>query len=296
MVEASRADNLLGYPVGAAYLSEASTMMETAILPAAGQLYQVEAERLNSEYHSGRSLLDVFGVLLVAVLALALLALTQRFLTLRTNRIVNPFLMLGTILTVVLVVWTVAAFITSASRLNGARRKGSDPIQLLSSAQILVARAQVDENLALVARGSGTQYLADFQAVSGALGAADGSSGLVNELAPFDVDLVGTNSIDTVYAAYLKAHQAVLAAENSGQFTSAVTLATGDGAGDELPAASDLTSALGNEIQVAQTAFDKKAASASHDLAALELAVLALALVAAGLALAGLEQRIAEYR
>ena len=34
---ATRADNLLGYPVGAAYLNEASTMMETAILPAAGQ-------------------------------------------------------------------------------------------------------------------------------------------------------------------------------------------------------------------------------------------------------------------
>jgi len=295
MVEASRADNLLGYPVGAAYLNEASTMMETAILPAAGQLYQVEAERLNTEYHSGRSLLDVFGVLLVAVLALALLALTQRFLTQRTNRIVNPFLLLGTILTVVLVVWTVVAFSASAGQLNGARHQGSDPIQLLSSAQILVARAQVDENLALVARGSGTQYLADFQAVTGALGAPDGSTGLVKELAPFAVG-VGSNSINTFYAGYLTAHQAVLAAENSAHFTAAVTLATGDGSGDELPAASQLTSALGNEIQVAQTGFDTKAAAATHDLAALELGVLALALVAAGLALAGLEQRIAEYR
>ena len=296
MVEASRADNLLGYPVGAAYLNEASTMMETAILPAAGQLYQVEAQRLNAEYHSGQSLLDVFGVLLVAVLALALLALTQRFLTQRTNRIVNPFLLLGTILTVVLVVWTVVAFTVSASRLDAARRRGSDPIQLLSSAQILVARAQVDENLALVARGSGTQYLADFQAVTGALGAADGSSGLVKELEPFDADFVGTNSIDTFYAAYLKAHQAVVAAENSAQFTTAVTLATGEGTGDELPAASDLTSVLGNEIQAAQTTFNTKAAAAAHNLAILELGVLALALVAAGLALAGLEQRISEYR
>ncbi len=294
LVESSRANNLQGFPVGAAYLSEGSSLMQTEILPAAGQLYQAEAERLSQAYGSGRSWLDVWGVLLVAVIALALLALTQWFVANRTNRVLNLPMLVASGRTLVLVVWTIFAFVTSATRLNNARHQGSDPVQLLSSAQILVSRAQVDENLALVARGSEPQYLADFDAVTSALGGASGTSGLVHQAAQYPGPNAG--SLDGDYAKYLHAHQAVIAAENNGQFTTAVTLATGSAAGDELPAASQLTTDLSGEVQFSQTAFNSKATGAANDLSALGFGVVGLAFLAAALALVGLEQRINEYR
>jgi hypothetical protein len=297
LVEDARSNNLQGFPVGASYLGDGSTLMQTAILPAVGQVYQAEAGRLTSAYNSGRSWLDVFGVVLFAVVGLALLLLTQLFVARRTNRVFNAPLLVASLLTVVLMGWTVAAFLTSASQLNKARTGGSDPVQLLASARILVSRAQVDENLALVARGSDPQYLADFDAVTTELGPSDGSSGLLAEaqrsVASSSTPLTGRGGL---YADYLTAHQAVVAAENSASFSQAVSLATGSAAGDELPAATQLSAALSARIQQAQGTFQAKAAAARHDLSALTFAVLGLAVLAAALAMVGLELRINEYR
>ncbi|MDJ0001059.1 hypothetical protein QM787_27360, partial [Rhodococcus ruber] len=45
LVETARANNRTGHPVGAAYLSEASTLMQTSMLPMAQQLHaQQEAD------------------------------------------------------------------------------------------------------------------------------------------------------------------------------------------------------------------------------------------------------------
>jgi len=294
MVESARANNLEGFPVGAAYLTEGSTLMQTQILPAAGTLYQVEAQRLNQAYDSGQSWLDVVGVLLAACVALALLVLAQGFVARRTNRLLNLPMLIASVLTLVVVAWTATAFTLSAQHLSDARHHGSDPIQLASSAQILVSRAQVDENLALVARGGDPQYLADFDAVVSALGSGSGSSGLVGLAGTYP----GTDATNmaSYYAGYLVAHKAVVAAESGGMFTAAVALATGDSSGDELPAAAQLTGDLSNEILMSQAAFTGKSVAASNDLSALSLGVIGLLIVAGALALVGMEQRINEYR
>jgi hypothetical protein len=297
LIESARANNRLGLPVGAAYLREGSTLMQTQILPAVGQLYKVEAGRLNGSYSSGRSMLDVIGVALVAALAIGALLVSQVFLARRTNRLLNPGLLGATLLAAVLLAWTLLAFSSSASRLSEARVKGSDPVQLLSSARILVSRAQVDENLALVARGSGTQYLDDLNAVTKELGPADGSSGLMREaeraVPPTSTPLIGPGG---AYPAYLDTHAAVLKAETGGQFATAVDLATGSAAGDELPAASQLSTALGDRITSAQKVFDGQAAAAASDLSLLSLGVIGLVVLGAGAAFLGFEQRINEYR
>jgi hypothetical protein len=294
LIEAARVNNRLGFPVGAAYLREGSTLMQTSILPAVGQLYQVEATRLDHAYNSGRSLVDLIGVLLVALATLAILAVTQGFLTRRTNRIFNLPLVVASLLAVLLLVWTVVAFTVSARRLQDARHKGSDAVQLLSSARILVARTQVDENLALVARGSGSQYAADFVAVTKELGPAQGGSGLLDEA---ESSVVGQTTQLTgrggAYAAYLDAHQRIVDAKTS---TEAVTLATATGTTDELSAAKRLKSLLDDRIAQAQTIFDSKAAAATHDLSRLSLGMIGLIVLAAALALLGLQQRISEYR
>jgi hypothetical protein len=293
MVEASRADNLLGYPVGAAYLSESSTLMQAQILPAAGQLYQIEAQRLNDAFASGASAIDLAAVLVFAALALALLIIAQAFVARRTNRLLNLWMLAASVVLVALGVWTVVALAAQAANLNQARDRGSDPIQLTSSAEILLSRAQVDENLALVARGSEPQHLDDFAVVRSALGPSTGGSGLLGEVESYP----GSNASDVrnAYTAYLQAHQSVVDAENNGQFTKAVSLATGEAPGDELPAAAAVIDALNQDIQSSQASFAAKAAAASRDLRALDAGLVAL-VVAAVFTLLGLEQRINEYR
>ncbi len=297
MIEAARADNRQGLPVGAAYLREGSKLMQTEILPSVGRLYQVEAGRLNRAYNSGQSALDIIAVLLVGSIAIALLALTQLFLIRRTNRLLNPALLAATLFTLVLMAWTLVAFTASAARLKEARTKGSDPVQLLSSARILMSRAEADENLALVARGSGSQYLADFGAVTAELGPAAGSSGLMHE-AEVSVPASGAPITGATgpYAAFLAAHTSIVDATNGGQFAKAVAVATGTGASDQLTAASQVSTALGERIVAAQKDFDGKAAAASHDLARLGIGLIGLLVLAAGLAVVGLQQRINEYR
>jgi len=292
LVESARANNRLGLPVGAAYLREGSTLMRTEILPAVGQLYKVEAGRLDRAYSSGRSLRDVLGILVVAALALVVLVLSQVFLARLTNRVLNPALLAATLATVILLGWAMLAFTASASRLQAARGKGSDPVQLLSSARILISRAQADENLFLVSRGSGSGDLADFDAVTAELTPADGSLGLLAKAAT-----VGqAPALPALYANYLAAHKAVITAATTGQFAKAVNLATGSDAGDVLPAVAQLSTVIGAHIDEAQKAFEAKASAARHDLALLGFAMVGLAVAAAALAVVGLESRINEYR
>jgi hypothetical protein len=294
LVEAARANNRLGFPVGAAYLREGSTLMQTEILPAVRQLFQIEATRLNQSYHSGQSGLDEAGLVAVAGVALAALLLSQLFLARRTNRVLNLPLLVATFLVLVLLGWTLVALGTSSARLQQARTKGSDPLQLLSSAQILLSRAQSDENLALVARGSGSQYLADFAAVTTELGAPPtGSGGLIDHAT---IAAAPPGIPPELYTAYLAAHNAVVNAVNSGQFAQAVEVATGAAATDELPAASQLGQAISRSIDASQKVFAAKAAAARDDLSLLALALLAAVVLAGAAAIAGLEQRINEYR
>lgn len=291
LVEAARANNRLGNPVGAAYLREGSTLMQGEILPAVRQLFQVEASGLTHATNSGLSALDIVGVGAMGGLALALLIGGQIFLARRTNRVLNPALLAATLLVVVLLVWTMVGFAKSAAALRRARSQGSDPVQLLASTRILLSRAQSDENLALVARGSGTQYLADFDAVTGALRGPSGGGLLVEaqQAAPT------VNLLDP-YTAYLQAHRAVVTAANSGPFTQAVAVATGTRATDELPAATQLDTALANALTDAQRVFDRQAAAARADLSFLAFGLIVLVILAAALAVGGFEQRINEYR
>lgn len=296
LVEAARANNRQGLPVGAAYLREGSTLMRGTILPAARRLYQVEADSLDRAYRSGQSGVDTAVTLLVAAIAVAALVITQLFLFRRTNRLLNIPLLATTLITLVIAGWTVFAFFAQAGHLRQARTRGSDPVQLLSAARILTFRAQGDESLALVARGSGDEFVGDMAAVLGQLGPPEGP-GLI-----FQADhTVGFDSIPPIsgkgglFAAYLDAHDKVVKAEQAGQFTQAVELATGSGPDRELPAADQLAAALDNQINHAQQAFAAQAGKARRDISALGIAAVAL-LVAAGLALLGLQQRINEYR
>lgn len=297
LVDTARSDNRQGFPVGAAYLREASTLMREQILPAAGQLYEVEAGRLNSDYRSGVSTGTLLAVIMVAGLMLGLLVLAQVYVARLTHRIFNVAMVAGTLVLVALSAWTIASFVTEQNRLASAQHNGSDSVQVLSTARILALRAQADESLALVARGGGDQNLADFDAVTKRLGGTNGDAGLLEEAAVIGRRGGSSAAIDELsasFAKYLAVHRKVLALETNGKFGDAVSLAVGSGA-TEVSLFDSLNSGLGQQIAAAQQRFASAAHDATSALDGMWLAIPLLTAMFALLALFGLRQRINEY-
>ena len=300
LIENARANNRQGFPVGSAYLRKASKTMRNEMLPAARDLYQIEARHLTTSYRAGVSSPTMLTVVLAGCALLLLLALTQMHLARTTRRILNPGLVVATALLLALLAWIVVAFTVQQGALAEAQAKGSDPVELLTATRILALRAQADESIALAARGGGEEEprLHDvdrgFQAVTkpiaGLLEQASAISG--GGRAPID-------AIDGTYRTYLDAHSRVVDQVRHGNFTKAVELAVERGAGGR-PSTKDagdaLDEALDREVEIAQGRFEDAAARAGSALGGLAVAIPALTALCALLALFGVRQRLEEYR
>jgi hypothetical protein len=298
-VEAARANNRQNLPVGAAYLRQASTLMQQELLPAADRLYGVEARRLEHEYLSAGSGSDIAAVMAVTLAALALLVVTQLFLIRRTNRILNVPLVAASVLVVVLGVSLVTSFLVEQHRLEAARHPASDLVGALSSARVLALRAESDDSLTLVARGSGDQYRADFDATVKKLG---GRSGLGGSLGTATA-LAGSEGTSHVvaegrkaYRDYLDVHGQIIQLQDSGRFDEAVARATGSSDGDELPTFTRLDKSMHKGITESEAQFRSDANGARNVLRFLAIAIPILAIACSALVLYGLQMRINEYR
>jgi hypothetical protein len=298
LVETARASNRQGFPVGAAYLRKASTLMREHILPAAGQLYAVEARRLSGDYRSGVSTGTLLTVIVVLCAILGLLAVIQVRLAHLTRRIFNVAMALATAFVLALGAWMIVGLIGEQNALGRTQRTGSDAVQVLSAARILALRAQGDEGLALVARGGGEASLRDFDAVTRRLGSPGEPASLLGEAAAIAQRSGSPATIDRLsatFAQYLAVHRRVVALETNGRFNDAVNLAVGSHA-QELSLSDALNSDLVQEISAAQRRFASAASDATSALGGLWLAIPLLSVLFAGLALYGVLQRLGEYR
>jgi len=148
LIETARANNRQGFPVGAAYLREASDLMRARILPAAGRLYAAEAQRLGDNQRTSTSTGGLVAVLIACVAALIVIVGAQVFLARRTHRIFNVLLVVATVVLVGLATWIMIALTSAQDSLARAQRDGSDAVQVLSAARILWLRAQARRRLA----------------------------------------------------------------------------------------------------------------------------------------------------
>src|SRR5262249_2098465 len=163
----------------AAYLRKASAVMNNEILPAATDLYRDAARQLRDNYKSGTSTLTLVLVLTAGLGILALLVVVQVFVRRRSNRLLNIGLVAPTLLVVGRLGWTLLRFASAHDALNRAQARGSDSVEVLSSARILTLRAQNNENLALIERGTGDVYRTESARIMNQLGGKKGASGLL---------------------------------------------------------------------------------------------------------------------
>ena len=300
LVETARTYNRLGKPLGAAYLREASGLMQVQLLPAAKQLYQAETDRLRDD-RSGGAGFPWLAVPLIVVLLVGLV-LAQRYLTRRTRRVLNVGLAVASLLTVVLLAWTALVWIAVQGDLNAAHQTGSRQVELLAQARIAALQARADESLTLVARGNGGDFDKKFDTAMADLAGKDGNSGLLAQ-ARDQAQRAGDPSVRSALdaarsdaKAWQDAHKKLRGLDNGGDYPGAVKLAIGDTPDSAAAAFSRLDADLARGIATASTAFDRKAGSAADDFTGATAGLIVLTLLLLGGVVVGFQQRIAEYR
>jgi hypothetical protein len=296
-IETARADNRLGYPLGAAYLHEASNLMNGTLLPAAQRLYTADNSRLTATSAQATGLPLVL-VTIVAGLAIGYaLYRTSRWLTRRTNRVLNAGLLAAGLAGVVSLVWLAVAFIGAHSDLLTAQSRGSVPVQALARADIVALQAHADESLTLIDNTGDDQYQTDYVARQKALGPGAGSL-----LAAATSAAAGSPAASSVSAAaahagaWNAAHVKLRAADDSGNHSAAVASALGTGPGDAGGGFAAFSAAMTSGINADQAAFAASASAGGNMYGGLEAATIVLALAMAAGCGWGLSRRLVEYR
>lgn len=292
LIEYARANNRQGFPVGAAYLRAASSLLTGTILADANRLYALEARRLSSDYASGTSTAAFVVLIVVAGLALALLILTQRTLTRWSRRVFNVPMVIGTLVLVAVLIWSVVGLTRQRTSLQSARRH-SDAVEVLSASRVLLSRAQSDQSLTLVNRGSDEVDPLDFSVVMKALAPP---AGLLTPAASAVAQQSGTDvsrALLTRFAGYTRETARITQLESEGRIADAITLASSRQAAT-IAAAPTKTLVL--QTEAAQGRFMADAESATGALSGLSIAIPVLTVLAAVLAILGLRQRLEEYR
>ncbi|MFD5823928.1 hypothetical protein [Lentzea sp. NPDC060358] len=278
LIETARSNNRQGFPVGAAYLREASGLMRTQLLPSAQELYRAETDRVGKAQDEANFPVVPVGVALAFVVALVL---TQQYLTRRTNRLLNVGLLVATGAAVLSLLWVTTVSVLVMKDVADSRT-ASAKADVLAQARIATLTARGEETLTLVARGSGQSYEKNFVEVSGRL------EGLLDQAKR----LQSTGALDsatTHFRQWQEVHQRIRQADDAGQYTEAVAL-IGDPSFDELD--QDLVRAIGE----ARQGFSDEVAVARASLAGTVVGVLVLAVIGAAGAAMGLWQRLKEYR
>lgn len=271
LIETARANNRQGFPVGAAYLRQAAGLLTTTILPAAELVYATEAKRLGDDYATGTANRPLVVLTAVIVVALALLVLTQVYLARISRRILNIPMLLATAVLCGVAIWAVVGLLAEQGAVSKARSRGSDSVEVLSAARVLLSRAQTDESLTLVGRGSDDTDPEDFRRVMRVLSPPAGLFGELGMLARRAKTTAAARRLDAEFASF-----------GSAPASAAV--------------ANRLSDDLSRQIDAAQARFASSAGDATGSLSGLSVGIPVLTALAAALALFGLRQRLREYR
>jgi hypothetical protein len=291
LVETARAMNRQGLPIGAAYLREASGLLRQTLLPAAQEVYAAVTDRLAEARDDAAGF--PWLALPVGLLALAGLVVAQVYLTRRTNRVFNPGLVAATALGVAAVLWLGVAWATAAGHLNASRDDGSAQVERLAQARIVALQARGDESLTLVARGGGGTFENRFTQAMKQL------MGQLSQARAEATDSDGRAAVDAAIAdarRWQAVHAQIRQADDGGEYTRAVGLATGAGGTSAASVFGRLDADLAKGIAHGSDRFGREADRAGSALSGVSVGIGALTLLLLLGVVAGLQRRIVEYR
>ncbi|MET9226070.1 hypothetical protein [Lentzea sp. NPDC003310] len=278
LIETARSNNRQGFPVGAAYLREASGLMRTQLLPAAQELYRAETDRVARAQDEANFPVVPVLVALAFVIGLVLI---QRYLTRKTNRLLNVGLLVATGAAAVSLLWVTTVSVLVMNDVADSRT-ASEKVDTLAQARIATLTARGEETLTLVARGAGQSYEKNFVEVSERL------EGLLERAKSLD-DTAAVTEATQEFRQWQEVHQRIREADDAGRFADAVKLI-------DNPYFDSLDQALVRAIGEARQDFSDEVAVARASLAGTVVGVLVLAVISAAGSTMGLWQRLKEYR
>jgi hypothetical protein len=278
MIATARANNRAGRPIGVAYLSESSVLMQQDIMPAAERLY---ASQSGDVIASGRSVGPSRVVIAAAVLVLVLLVLSQAALARRSHRRLNPGLVLASVLMAVLVVWLTVAGLVSTQAATSARTHGGEPLATAVSARILAEQARADEILGLLKRGSDTLSDIRFDERTAQIG--------------WLLDEHRVNGAADALRGWMRSHDEIRRKLAGGDYGGAVAIARDDAPQHSTAQFTELDSALRDDITQLRDRQRDGITDAYTALNLLPAGAAAISVLAALAVAAGIAPRLSEY-
>jgi hypothetical protein len=289
LIGTAQANNRLGYPVGGAYLREASNLLEKTMLPEVQSVLagEISARSASASDSGGFPLWTVLAALLMLIVGVR----TWRLLASRTRRSVNAGLAAGLVLSVLLFGWVAATSTEAAHHMSAA---SNDFLQVAAAQQGRGDAAQIsaDEASSVVSEGA-----------DGGAAAALGQhavTDLHDEIGPATGYANPADSSDTALAGKISSDVTTIQKDaNASDYVDATTAMVGSSATTSGGAQVDLdamASALAGNEQSAQAAYERDSSKAVHDYPGGPWPILALGLLAAVAAAYGVTRRIAEYR
>lgn len=159
LIEAARVNNRQGFPVGAAYLDQGSTLVREQMLASLDSVLSIAADDAAADFGAG----NLSIVLVVVVLAaLVVLVVCQVRLARMTRRRLNPGLAITTVLLLVAFVVGALGATSSATAAGDVRVDSYRPTLAVAQASVLAAEARTLESLTLIKRGSGDAFEVEF--------------------------------------------------------------------------------------------------------------------------------------
>lgn len=290
LVETARTNSRGGSPVGSAYLSEASSLMQDVILPDAQRLYRETSSRVDAETTASTRI--PAPVILVLATTILFGAFAHRWLSRRTRRRVNIGLVVGGMAITVMVAWVGGVLIYSTVASRTAKDTSAESLKLITNLAITAQQARADETLSLIRRddeaarkqsyyqriGQMQQQLSEYLAERG------------DSTAPALTDA------QSLLATWRAADDRINAYISVGDYQAATGIALGTGEDDATPAFDKLGRTLDQGIQESRTQLRTDILSARRVLSGATIGALVLSLGAALAVALGLWPRMGEYR
>jgi hypothetical protein len=278
LVEAARANGVQNHPIGSAYLREASSMMQTEVLPGAEKVYTADLARIDQAQRRVGSL-PTAGLVLLLV-ALAAIGVGSAVMFRRTNRRFNLGLVAAAVVAILMMVSIVGAVRLAASDIERSRTEGTEKFGQLAEARILAQQARTDETLQLINRGDISASEKSFY-------------GHTDEL----VARLGTDSPAATAAVqkWVASHREQVNIYTAGDYPGAVAQALGTDTGESGAQFADVESSLLEAIEHSRAIMRDGVADAGAYLAWLPIGTLVLMTAGAVVAVVGLWPRLKEF-
>jgi hypothetical protein len=291
LVEAARANNREGRPIGSAYIRQASTLLRSpAGIGALDQVLGSAGKRVESAY--GRSSLATWLLVGAGLLVLGGLVGVQVSLARRSHRYVNLPVAAGSAVLVIALIGGAVVMLSAQGRADDVRDGAYRNTVALALARIFAFDAKAQESLSLINRGSGrTVYQPKI------------NTDIKKAQQRLDTtESVGAGS-RTDLRTWSTKDQQIRGLDNDGDWDGAVALATGVSANGETTSQADSNEVFAAFDKSSAEALDAQARAATSGLGEPQapLLIVAVLLLLAGIAAAvaswaGVSLRLEEYR